>query len=99
MKTALSHNMKTALKILVLVFITAFAMLSCETSPLTPNENEPHIRPNDFYELHHHIRPTKPIKIPDTMNIMARPAIFTPQIDSIPQDTTINKEEGRGKRE
>lgn len=85
--------MKTALKILALVFIIAFTILSCETSPChQPYENEPHIRPNDFYELHHHIRPTKPIKIPDTMNIMARPAIFTTQTDSISQDTTINKE-------
>ena len=90
--------MKIALKILALVFIIAFAMLSCETS-ITPNDNEPHIRPDDFYKLHHHIRPSKPIRIPDTMNIMAKPAIFTPQIDSIPQDTTINKEQGVRNRE
>ena len=91
--------MKTALKILALVFIIAFAMLSCETSPIIPNDNEPHFRPDDFYKLHHHIRPSKPIRIPDTMNIMAKPAIFTPQIDSIPQDTTINKEQGVGSKE
>lgn len=90
--------MKIALKILALVFIIAFAMLSCETS-ITPNEDEHHFRPDDFYKLHHHIRPSKPIKIPDTMNIMAKPAIFTPQIDSIPQDTTINKEQGVGNKE
>ena len=90
--------MKIALKILALVFIIAFAMLSCETS-ITPKEDDPHLRPDDFYKLHHHIRPSKPIKIPDTMNIMAKPAIFTPQIDSIPQDTTINKEQGVGNRE
>ena len=90
--------MKIALKILALVFIIAFAMLSCETS-ITPKEDEPHLRPDDFYKLHHHIRPSKPIKIPDTMNIMAKPAIFTPQIDSIPQDTTINKEQGAGSKE
>lgn len=80
--------MKTALKILVLVFITAFAMLSCETS--TPNENEPHIRPNDFYELHHHIRPSKPIKIPDTMAIKMKTAILESQADTLlsnPQDS------------
>lgn len=91
--------MKIALKILALVFIIAFAMLSCETSPITPKEDEPHFRPDDFYKLHHHIRPTKPIRILDTMNIMAKPAIFTPQIDSIPQDTTINKEQGVGNKE
>lgn len=90
--------MKIALKILALVFIIAFAMLSCETS-ITPNKDEHHFRPDDFYKLHHHIRPSKPIRIPDTMNIMAKPAIFTPQIDSIPQDTTINKEQGVGSRE
>ena len=90
--------MKIALKILALVFIIAFAMLSCETS-ITPKEDEPHFRPDDFYKLHHHIRPSKPIRIPDTMNIMAKPAIFTPQIDSIPQDTTINKEQGVGNKE
>lgn len=91
--------MKIALKILALVFIIAFTILSCETSPITPNDNEPHFRPDDFYKLHHHIRPSKPIRIPDTMNIMAKPAIFTPQIDSIPQDTTINKEQGVGSKE
>lgn len=86
--------MKTTLKILGLVFIITFTMLSCETSPLhQPSENEPHLRPDDFYKLHHHIRPTKPIRIPDTMAIKMRTTILenpsdtttTPQ-DSIPQE-------------
>lgn len=84
--------MKTALKILALVFIIAFTMLSCEKSSRTP-ENKPHFGSDDFYKLHHHIRPSKPIRIPDTMAIKMRTTILenpsdtttTPQ-DSIPQE-------------
>ena len=83
--------MKTALKILVLVLITAFAMLSCETSPShQPCEKKPHLRPDDFYKLHHHIRPSKPIKIPDTMAIKMKTAILESQADTLlsnPQDS------------
>ena len=68
--------MKTTLKILGLVFIITFTMLSCDQGckPEGPDNAEgdninPPLRPEDFYKLHHHIRPTKPIRIPDTMAI------------------------------
>lgn len=86
--------MKTTLKILGLVFITAITMLSCESMPAAPiddqkKENQwPHrIDPDDLYKLHHYIRPTKPIRIPDTMAILMRPAIL-----ENPSDTTENNE-------
>ena len=70
-------------------------MLSCDQGckPMGPNEMNPPLHPEDFYKLHHHIRPTKPIRIPDTMAIKMRTAILenpsdtitTPQ-DSIPQE-------------
>ena len=91
--------MKAALKILGLIFIIAFTMHSCEPGkewPIEPDDMNPPFRPEDFYELHHNIRPTKPIRIPDTMRISsAYPKVYnpphdsTPEIpqDSIPQDT------------
>ena len=86
--------MKTTLKILGLVFIITFTMLSCDKGckPMEDDINPP-LHPEDFYKLHHHIRPTKPIRIPDTMAIKMRTTILenpsdtttTPQ-DSIPQE-------------
>jgi hypothetical protein len=83
--------MKTTLKILGLVFIIAVTMPSCEDS--VPQPEYPDFTLDDFYKLHHHIRPTKPIRIPDTMAIKMRTTILenpsdtttTPQ-DSIPQE-------------
>ena len=75
--------MKTTLKILELVFVIAFTMLSCEKSK--PSDAQPPFSPEDFYELHHNIRPTKPIRIPDTMRISsAHPKVYNPQLDTIP---------------
>ena len=83
--------MKTTLKILGLVFIIAVTMPSCEAPVQQPEY--PDFTLDDLYKLHHHIRPTKPIRIPDTMAIKMRTTILespadtttTPQ-DSIPQE-------------
>ena len=83
--------MKTTLKILGLVFIIAVTMPSCEDSGPQPEYSD--FTLDDLYKLHHHIRPTKPIRIPDTMAIKMRTTILenpsdtttTPQ-DSIPQE-------------
>ena len=92
--------MKTTLKILGLVFIITFTMLSCDQGCKPENPDNlggldninPPLRPEDFYKLHHHIRPTKPIRIPDTMTIV-QPNIFKLPTDSIPQDSTHQKNE------
>ncbi len=77
--------MKTALKILGLIFIIAFTMPSCEAGKDTMEPMNPPFRPDDFYELHHNIRPTKPIRIPDTMRIIsAKPIPY-----NLPQDSTL----------
>ena len=87
--------MKITLKILGLIFIIAFTMPSCEDSvpQSVPQPEYPDFTLDDLYKLHHHIRPTKPIRIPDTMAIKMRTTILenssdtttTPQ-DSIPQE-------------
>ena len=75
--------MKAALKILGLIFIIAFTMLSCEKSK--PLDAQPPFSPEDFYELNHNIRPTKPIRIHETMRISsAYPKVYNPQQDTIP---------------
>lgn len=92
--------MKTALKIFALIGIVILIMTSCEAGfkPSRPGDHEhpPVLNPNDWYELHHNIRPTKPIRIPDTMRIVtAKPITYNipqdsvPELpkDSIPQDT------------
>ena len=77
--------MKAALKILGLIFIIAFTMPSCDAGKDTMEPMNPPFRPDDFYELHHNIRPTKPIRIPDTMRISsAHPKVYNPQQDTIP---------------
>ena len=83
--------MKITLKILGLVFIIAVTMPSCEAPVQQPEY--PDFTLDNLYKLHHHIRPTKPIRIPDTMAIKMRTTILespadtttTPQ-DSIPQE-------------
>ena len=91
--------MKTALKILGLIFIIAFTMPSCEPGkgPAELDNMNPPFRPDDFYELHHNIRPTKPIRIPDTMRISsAHPKVYNPPHDStpeIPQDSIPQENE------
>ena len=87
--------MRTIFKI-VLAFILPLAMVSCakEYHPAAPEDIEPPSPPDKFTELHHYIRPTKPIRIPDTMAIQTKPAflkdsyntiIYNPQ-DSIPRE-------------
>ena len=88
--------MRTIFKI-VLAFILPLAMVSCSKGchPAAPEDIEPPSSPDKFTELHHYIRPTKPIRIPDTMAILARPAFLeTPSdtITTLPQDSTINEE-------
>ena len=89
--------MKTALKILGLIFIIAFTMPSCDAGKEHMNPMNPSFRPEDFYELHHNIRPTKPIRIPDTMRISsAHPKVYNPPHDStpeIPQDSIPQENE------
>ena len=94
--------MKAALKILGLIFIIAFTMPSCEAGkewPIEPDDMNPSFRPGDFYELYHNIRPTKPIRFPDTMRISsAHPKVYNPPHDStpeIPQDS-IPQEQAHG---
>lgn len=80
--------MKTTLKILGLVFIIAVTMPSCEAPVQQPEY--PDFTLDDLYKLHHHIRPTKPIRIPDTMAIKMRTAILETPSDTItthPQDS------------
>lgn len=80
--------MKITLKILGLLFIIAVTMPSCEASVQQPEY--PDFTLDDLYKLHHHIRPTKPIRIPDTMAIKMRTAILETPSDTItthPQDS------------
>ena len=80
--------MKTTLKILGLVFIIAVTMPSCEAPVQQPEY--PDFTLDNLYKLHHHIRPTKPIRIPDTMAIKMRTAILETPSDTItthPQDS------------
>ena len=74
------------------MFITMIIMTSCDESVEYPPERPwpPVVNPDDFYKLHHHIRPTKPIRIPDTMAIKMRTAILETPSDTItthPQDS------------
>ena len=77
--------MKTTLKRLILLFAVIIAMLSCEKQPTnkynSPNQNP---TPSDLYELNYNIRPTKPIKVPDTMTIVARPFILKTTVGTVP---------------
>ena len=80
--------MKIALKILALVFVIAFTMLSCEKGP-SPEDNiqktDPPIKADQLQE---NIRPTKPLKIPDTLAVTN----IAPIKPTLPQDSTINEE-------
>ena len=63
-------------------------MVSCET-PFETKEELHKPTAVDWTKLHH-IRPTKPIRIPDTMAIKAKSAILEYQLDttiSHPQDS------------
>ena len=85
--------MKTTLKILAFIFIVTVTMTSCSSSGggwYTDDIDEFYPGdPETLKKLHDNIRPTKPIKIPDTMRIVAAdPALYTITQDSVPQDTT-----------
>ena len=60
-------------------------MPSCDAGKEHINPMNPSFRPEDFYELHHNIRPTKPIRIPDTMRV----ATAYPEMYKLPQDSTL----------
>ncbi len=79
--------MKTTLKILGLLFFVVIIMVSCDAGffPASyPEDGSFRVDPDKLYQLHH-IRPTKPIRIPDTMAILPRPAIL-----ESPLDTTLS---------
>ena len=79
--------MKTILKILAFSFIV-ISMVSCETYHHTDEHLFPY-DPETLQKLHNNIRPSKPIKIPDTLRILtADPALYIITQDSVPQDTT-----------
>ena len=66
--------MKTTLKTLGLLFFVVIIIVYCDK----------------LYQLHEYIRPTKPIRIPDTMTVLMRPAILENPLDttsSNPQDS------------
>ena len=83
--------MKTALKTLGLLLIVAMIMLSCESIPgpnreiQEPNTWQPQVNP-DFYKLHH-IRPTKPLRIPDTMTVIMKHTILENPLDTTHSNT------------
>lgn len=82
--------MKPTQKILgLLFFITMIILSSCESTVPVEKPWPPQINPEDFYKLHHHIRPSKPIRIPDTMAILMKPVTFETQLDTTntPQDS------------
>ncbi len=79
--------MKLALKILTLICIVAVTMISCETSPSHPGDHQKPSEQDDLNQIHEYIRPTKPIKIPDTLTITniapTTPDIQLAETDSI----------------
>ena len=85
--------MKTTLKILGLLFFVVIIMVSCDAGffPASyPEDGSFRVDPDKLYQLHEYIRPTKPIRIPDTMTVLMRPAILENPLDtttSNPQDS------------
>ena len=78
--------MKTILKILAFSFIV-ISMASCETHHHTDEHFFPY-DPETLQKLHNNIRPSKPIKIPDTLRILtADPALYIILHDTVPQDS------------
>ena len=88
--------MKTALKIFAFIFVVTVTMMSCEsnvdhTGGITNKDTNDPFYPYDpetLKKLRENITPTKPIKIPDTMRIVAAdPSLYITQQDTVPQDT------------
>ena len=74
--------MKPTQKILGLLFIVAMIILSsCEKNVPFEEPGPPVVNLNDLYKLHH-IHPTKPLKIPDTMRILTKLSYFETQLDT-----------------
>ena len=64
-------------------------MTSCESSITHTDEHLFPYDPETLQKLHQNIRPSKPLKIPDTLRIVAAdPALYIITQDSVPQDTT-----------
>ena len=83
--------MKNTLKILTFLFIITIIMFSCTTN-IGNEPYKPHPSfPNDDLEKLHHIHPSKPIKVPDTMAIIKNPPISKITIETISQDSIVNK--------
>ena len=78
--------MKIALKILALVIIIALTMLSCEKSPAPQDNIENPNPPIKADQLKENIRPTKPLKIPDTLAVTN----IAPTKPTLTQDSIIN---------
>ena len=93
--------MKTALKIFAFIFVVTVSMTSCSSSggglhtggidefyPGDPDYPFYPYDPETLKKLRENITPTKPIKIPDTMRIVAAdPSLYITQQDTVPQDT------------
>ena len=83
--------MKTILKILAFVFVVTVTMTSCDShiTNYPPNDHFPY-DPETLQKLHQNIRPTKPIKIPDTLRILtADPALYIILHDTVSQDSIL----------
>ena len=85
--------MKTTLKILAFIFIVTVTMMSCDAGGgeyhgSIPDDPYYPYDPETLKKLRENITPTKPIKIPDTMRIVAAdPALYIITQDTVPQDT------------
>ena len=78
--------MKTILKIFAFSFIV-ISMTSCESSITHTDEHLFPYDPETLQKLHQNIRPSKPLKIPDTLRILtADPSLYIIQQDTVPED-------------
>jgi len=77
--------MKQLIKYFIFSLFLMLILPACSPSHLGKEIDG--IKTQDDLDKLHHIHPTKPIKIPDTITIIAKPAIL-----DIPIDTTMNKE-------
>lgn len=91
--------MKTTLKILAFIFIVTVTMMSCDAGDgefhgsLPDGQHYPY-DPEILKKLRENITPTKPIKIPDTMRIVAAdPSLYITQQDTVSQDSIPESEQ------
>ena len=91
--------MKTTLKILAFIFIVTVTMMSCSSTehPMDkfhPDDGYYPYDPEILKKLRENITPTKPIKIPDTMRIVAAdPSLYITQQDTVSQDSIPESEQ------